>query len=133
MAKHMLKIVLGLAIIFLIPCITKAQDQDEFKNSTPEQRAEFQTEWMKTELSLDSAVVSTVYEINLKYAKRNQALMNSEGARLKKFRDMKSSSEAKDSELKKIFTIEQYKIYQQKKEEMKQKMKQKIQERRKNG
>lgn len=117
-------------IIALLPIAVSAQE-DDFKNSTPEERAQFQTEWMKTELSLDSTVVPSVYNINLKYSKKTQSIMNSGGSRMQKYKDFKAISEAKDSELKNIFTKDQYKIYQQKKEEMKQKMKERIQEKRK--
>lgn len=117
-------------IIIQLPLSLAAQDED-LKNSTPEERALFQTEWMKSELSLDSTVVPSVYNINLKYAKKTQSLMNSGGSKIQKYRNFKASSDAKDSELKNIFTREQYKLYQQKKEEMKQKMRERLQEKRK--
>lgn len=118
-------------IIIAFPFGAAAQ-VDDFKDSTPEERAQFQTEWMKSELTLDTTVVPSVYSINLKYAKKTQSIMNSGGSRLQKYRNFKASSDAKDSELKKIFTKEQYNLYQQKKEEMKEKMKERLQEKRKN-
>lgn len=127
MIKYMYKVVLGLTIVLLSSHIASAQDEN-LKNTTPEQRAQKQTEWMKTNLSLDSTAVAAVYDINLKYAKQTQDLRNSNGSRLQKLREMKASSEDKDNELKKVLTPEQFKIYQQKKQEMIEKMKQKRQE-----
>ena len=130
--EQLSKSILWGTLLFLVTITLNAQD-GTFKNSTPEERAEFQTEWMKTELSLDSTVVPTVYDINLKYSKKNQTVMNSSSSRMQKYQQLKDSSESKDSELKKVFTKEQYKLYQQRKEEMKEKMKQRIQEKRRNG
>lgn len=129
--KINLKQIIVVIVTILFPLIASAQNED-FKNSTPEQRAQFQTDWMKTELSLDSSITTFVYSVNLKYAKKNQSLMNSGGSRVQKYREFKASSEAKDNELKKILTKEQYKEYLERKEEMKQNMRQKLQERRKN-
>lgn len=131
MTTHFFKFILGIAIMMNIPFIASAQDED-FKNSTPEERAEFQTEWMKSALSLDSVVIPSVYSINLKYSKKMQSIMNSGGTKIQKYREFKTFSDAKDAELKNIFTKDQYKIYQQRKEEMKQKVKERIQEKRKN-
>ena len=96
---------------------------DELKNTTPEERAEFLTQWMQSELSLDSAVVPVVYDINLKYSKKNQKIMDSGDQKIQKYKSFKATSEAKDSELKNIFTLEQYNLYQEKKDELRQKMK----------
>lgn len=125
------RLLIAAFIIIAFPFAAAAQ-VDDFKDSTPEERAQFQTEWMKSELTLDTTVVPSVYSINLKYAKKTQSIMNSGGSRLQKYRNFKASSDAKDSELKKIFTKEQYNLYQQKKEEMKEKMKERLQEKRKN-
>ena len=132
MTTRIIKFITGIIIIMNIPFIASAQVED-FKNSTPEERAEFQTEWMKSELSLDSSIVPNVYSINLKYSKKMQSIMNSGGSRIQKYREFKASSDAKDAELKSVLTKDQYKIYQQRKEEMKQKLKERIQEKRKNS
>ncbi len=119
-----LKLALGLLIMFLAPSIAISQDLGDLRNSTPEQRAKSQTEWMKTELSLDPEVASKVYDINLKYAERNQAIINSSGSRKQMRRELKASGDDKDKELKKVLAAEQYKTYQQKKDEMKQQVRQ---------
>jgi|GEM_PF-302857 len=125
------KLIMGAFIMIQVPFLASAQEAD-FKNSTPEERARFQTEWMQSELSLDSTVITSVYNINLKYSEKTQSIMNSGASKMQKYKDFKATSDAKDSELKSVFTKEQYKLYQQKKEEIKQKMRERIQEKRKN-
>lgn len=121
--------VLGIVIMFCFSLTVHAQNND-LKNSTPEERAQFQTEWMESELSLDSTVVPTVYDINLKYANKMESIKNSGGRRYQKFQQMKSLSEDKDNELKKIFTKEQYNTYLARKNEAREEIKQRMRENR---
>lgn len=125
MTTRIFKLCAGFYLLALLPVMTVAQD---LKNSTPESRAKTQTEWMKSTLSLDPSVIPSVNAINLKYAQKIQAVIASDDSKFQKYRSVKSLSDAKDKELKSIFTKEQYTIYQQKKEEKQQKMKQKLQE-----
>lgn len=127
----LLGLMIAIFITIQVPFSASAQEAD-FKDSTPRERAQFQTEWMQSELSLDSTIISSVYNINLKYSEKTQSIINSGGSRLQKYKNFKATSDAKDNELKNLFTKEQYKLYQQKKEEMKQKMRERIQEKRKN-
>lgn len=121
--------ILGIIIMFCFSLTVHAQNND-LKNSTPEERAQFQTEWMENELSIDSTVVPTVYDINLKYANKMESIKNSSGSRYQKFQQMKSFSGEKDSELKKVLTKEQYSLYQKRKDEIREEMKQRMRENR---
>ncbi len=125
MMKHMMLVIVGIAM----PGILYAQTEMS-GNVTPGQRAEYQTAWMRTELSLDSMVVSDVYDINLKYAKKMEKLRGNNTSRRAKFREFRSLSDKKDRELKSIFNENQYHLYQKKKKEMRDKMKQHMQEKR---
>ena len=129
MKKQIFILILSIMFI-LIGSLAMSQDREDLKNSTPEERAQFQTEWMMTELSLDSAIVPVVYKINLKYSRENQSLAKSGGSRLQKYRELKANSSAKDKELKGILSKEQYKLYLEKKEQMKSNIKKRIQEKR---
>lgn len=129
MTKHIFKFILGIAITFLTPSHATAQE-DTFNNSSPEERAQLQTEWMRSELSLDSTILPVVNSINLKYSKKIQSLRKTGGSRIQKYRDFKVLSDAKDTELRKTFTKEQFRLYQLKKEEMEKNMKQKFHENR---
>jgi hypothetical protein len=112
-------------LVFLIPALAMAQ-MEEFKNSTPQERATLLTESMKSTLSLDEKASTAVAEINLKYANETQALMDSASPKIEKFMTFRKNSQAKDVELKAILTPEQYTLYEQKKSEMQEKIKQKI-------
>jgi len=67
-----------------------------------------------------------VHVINLKYANKIEHLKNSNAGRRQKFREFRLLSSNKDSELKKIFTKEEYKAYQKLKDEMRNKAKSKF-------
>lgn len=131
MKSIILKVILGIIFLIAIQGYLYAQ-YEEFRNSTPEEKGKVLTEWMHDELKLDSSVVKSAYEINLKYAKLNQVVMSSDKGKLKKLKEMKANSESKDKELKKIFTKEQYDKYQKRKDELLELMKEKIKEKRKN-
>lgn len=100
----------------------------DFKNSTPEQRAQFQTEIMKSKLKLDAAQESKVQTINLTYARKMQAVIKSDGGRFSKMKQARSVQEGKDQELKGVFTPAQFKQYKDFEEEMKAKLMEKVKE-----
>jgi hypothetical protein len=105
-----------LLVLVLGPSFALAQ-MDELKNTTPEERAQLQNKWMDSNLSLDAKTSATVADINLKYAKETQSLMDSGGPNLQKLMTFRKNSQAKDAELKAIFTPAQYTLYEQKKSE----------------
>jgi periplasmic protein CpxP/Spy len=121
----MLKIKTLLIVLFVfgVSMIAGAQDLDDLKNSTPEDRAEFLTDWMKTELKLDNGQTAAVQKINLNYSQKNQEVFNSDGSRLRKLRKLKELAKEKDKELKNVLTQDQYAKYQAKKDELKEKIK----------
>lgn len=101
--------------------------------TTPEERAEMQTQSMTEKLSLRDDQKPKIQEINLKYAKKMEAVYNSGGGKLQRFKKMKGVSEEKDDELKKALDASQYATYEKNKEEMKSAIKEKAKEKRKNG
>ncbi len=115
---------LFISVITLFLFTSSAMAQHAFSdNKTPEERAKVQTEWMQTELSLDSTQIEKVYQINLKYANKLDGIKNSSEDRMQKFKKFKALSSDKDKDLKKVFSNEQFKIYQKKKDELRSKMK----------
>jgi hypothetical protein len=98
----------------------------ETSNFSAEKHAAKLNEWMKTNLQLTSEQVPKVEEINLKYAKRLEALQAKTIPRRQKLNILKADDKAKEKELKKIFTVEQFKTYQTKKAEIKKQMKENI-------
>jgi hypothetical protein len=125
--RDMKKFISLMAILLLVPALAMAQ-MDELKNTTPEERAAALTKMMDSSLSLDEKTSAAVSEINLKYAKETQALMDSSGPKLGKLMTFRQNAQAKDEELKGVLSPEQYALYEQKKDEMQATMKQKMKE-----
>lgn len=97
-----------------------AQDS---RPSTPEERAMKVTDWMKSELHLNVDQEPLIHTINLKYATENESLRTSSQAKLSKYRKFKTRQDAKDGELKRVLTPEQFNTYLDKRGELKKKMK----------
>lgn len=105
---------------------------DEFMaQTTPEERAEMQTSYMKESLSLTEQQVPRINEVNLTYAKKMQAAYAGETRKLQRLKKLKSLSDEKDGELKKVLEPSQYETYAKNKEAMKEKMKARAKEKRK--
>ncbi|HEY6436360.1 MAG TPA: hypothetical protein VIY47_07200 [Ignavibacteriaceae bacterium] len=96
-------------------------------------RATKLTEWMKTNLQLTTEQEAPVQEINLKYANKMDDLRKSSQGRRAKMQTLKSDSKAKDAELKKILSADQFKTYLAKKDEIKKKFKDEMKERKQAG
>lgn len=115
------------------PVICLAQDnggnsfKEMMKNTTPEERADAQTEMMEETLGLDSEQKEKVHAVNLKYARKTGEVFSSQTPRFRKFRKLKAISSDKDKALKAVFTDQQFETYQKSKEEMKAKLKEKRQ------
>ncbi|QNR82914.1 hypothetical protein H9N25_13045 [Pedobacter riviphilus] len=100
--------------------------ENNFKNKTPEERAKFQTEMMKSKLNLNAEQQSKIEGINLNYAKKFEPIIKSSDSKISRFKQAMSLQKAKDEELKKVFTASQYKQYEKFQEELKGKLKDKI-------
>jgi len=122
------QLVLGCLLTVLVPTLAMAQ-MEELKNSTPKERADMQTQWMKDNLALDDKVAATIAAINLKYARENQALMDSSEPRFQKLIALKKNSQAKDAEMKSVLSAGQYSQYEEKKQALRAELKQKMQDR----
>jgi len=121
---------LVLALFFCMAIQVSAQ-KDSTAHS-PEARARTMTDKMKTELSLSDDQYTKVYEINLKYAQKNQEALKAEGSRMSKLKAMKTENAEKNSELKTVLSQEQFDKYKSMQKEMRSTMKQAYKSR-KNG
>lgn len=120
------KFVLLLLILASIGNLTQAQDKTS--TGTPDQRAQKITSWMKAELQLTPEQEPVIQNINLKYAIQNESLKASGGGKMAKYKKFKSSQEAKEEELKRALTGEQFNVYLNKKDDLHRKMKEERQE-----
>lgn len=119
-------IAVALTLLFMLfTQLANAQNASAMKGKTPQERAKFQTEMMKSKLGLDSSQVKQVEAINLKYAVNNEPVLKGGQSKLAKFKQLRSSQQDRDAELKKVFTAEQYKQYQKFQDDMKAQLKEK--------
>ena len=105
---------------------------DEFiTETTPEERAQFQTDYMNESLSLKDDQRAKVHDINIKYAEKMQEAYEAPTKKQQKLQSMKRINAEKEAELKLILSADQYATYEKNKEEMKKKVKTRIQEKEK--
>ncbi len=132
MKPNLIKTALSACFLFLAFFTTtpaSAQNKaDMLKNSTPEQRAQMQTQFMKSKLQLDTVQTAKIQAINLATAQKMDPLLKGDGGKLAKFRQMKEIDSNKDKDYKNVLTPDQYKQYEAFKEEMKQKIMEKAKE-----
>ena len=98
--------------------------------STPEERAEMQTSMMKKELNLSAEQEAKVHKINLKYAKKGQAIMLTQESNTEKAPKMKAMNQEKDEELKTALTKEQFELFMKRREGMQERVKERRMENR---
>ena len=109
------------AILFLAGSREALAQGDKLRNTTPEERAQSQTDFMKSKLALTPDQATKVSDINLKYAKRMDPVIKSSEAPLVRMRQARAISAEKDAELKGILTGDQWQKLQASREEMRQK------------
>jgi hypothetical protein len=127
-----------LALTVLIFCLSAliagAYGQEKLESfmneTTPEERAELQTEYMKKSLMLSSDQEPKIHDLNLKYARKMQDAYNTNDRKLQKLKKMKAVGSQKDQEIKSMLNPEQYATYEKNKEEMKEKMRERAKEKR---
>jgi len=88
----------------------RANSHHQMKTRADE-HAKVTTDEMKNKLNLNDSQYQKVYDINLKYAKKNKELAANSANEKSKEKTMKSQNEEKRNELKKVLTSEQYKKY----------------------
>ena len=120
--KNLVKSLSVIAMIVLSQAVS-AQDTKEMMKKTPEERAQFQTQWMQNQLGLNSDQVSRISAVNLKYAKINEPVLKGSDGKFSKLKQLKANQKSKERELKGVFTPEQFTRYLSVQDEMKDKMK----------
>jgi hypothetical protein len=110
--------VLGL-VLFAYSMPAQSKLDELMTKTTPEERAELQTKNMQEKLSLSEQQFQQVHEINLKYAHRMQRVYQANEGKLQKLKSMKSVSEDKDREMKRVLDPRQYETYREQKDQMK--------------
>jgi hypothetical protein len=89
------------------------------KQKSPEERAKFQTEKMRTELNLSNEQSDKAYQINLGIIQKNYALQEQKMTTEERRNAVKSNNEVRISMLKEVLSAEQYSKMQEKLNERK--------------
>jgi len=111
---------------FLWMTFTRVSAQaKKLKDTTPEQRAKMQTEWMTTKLALNTSQIQKVSALNLQYAQKNEPIIQSSENKLSKFKKLKALQKEKSNALSQILDAAQYQKYQEIKDQMIQTLKEK--------
>jgi hypothetical protein len=100
-------------------------------DTTPEERAQLQTDYMKESLSLTGDQEAKVHGVNVKYAEKIQEAYEAPTKKQQKLNAMKRINAEKEAELKLILSVDQYATYEKNKEAMKEKIKAGIKEKEK--
>lgn len=85
-----------------------AQELATLAKTTPQQRADIQTEFMTKRLGLSPEARTQVQAINLKYAEQVQPILTGSEGPLRKMHDIKGIESQKEGELKGVLTPEQF-------------------------
>lgn len=107
------KISIFLFIIFCVLNHTYSYAQlNELRNTKPEQRAIIISDWMKRNLYISHKQSKTLEEVNLKYAKKIQIIVENKSLNsFEIFNQAREIDKEKDKELKNILTKEQFEFY----------------------
>jgi len=91
------------------------------------------TEWMRINLNLTDEQLPSVRDINLKYAKKMDALQTNSLPKSEKMKQITDNDKVKDEELKNVLTTSQFQTYLSKKQEIKKKFKENLKQRHQAG
>lgn len=97
------------AVFICIACTGLSAQKSKLKDTTPEQRAKMQTEWMTTKLNLNASQVQQISALNLQYAQKNEPIIQSNDSKVSKFKKLKALQKEKSNALSQILSQEQYK------------------------
>ena len=125
-------VILVFAIVGMGTFAYSQEKLNEFMTeTTPEERAQLQTDYMKENLSLKEDQETKVHGINVKYAEKMQEAYEAPTQKQQKAKSMKRINCEKEAELKLILKPDQYATYEKNKEAMKEKIKARIKEKEK--
>ena len=125
MASFVVRIAFALSLAASAPALAQGS-LDALKSSTPQERATFQTEYMKDKLALTAEQLPKVSALNLETAQKIQPVLESSDRPLMKARAVKGIEAQKETALQGILTPDQFQKFLALREEMKQKLEQKL-------
>jgi hypothetical protein len=78
------------------------QELDALRHTTPEQRADLQTEMMESQLGLSGEPLEQVRAVNLKYAQEMDPVLKGSGSKFERLRKAREIEAAKDAAMKQV-------------------------------
>lgn len=113
-----------LALSLIAPALVagapaRASELERLRGTTPEQRASLQTEFMQSRLALSGPTLEAVRKLNLDTAKRLQPVIEGKESTLSEIAQIRKIQAAKDAELGKLLTPEQYSRYRSSQDDLK--------------
>ena len=121
-------VILLIALVLMFPgcengnASKKSEAGDLIQEAPADERVAVQDDVLAEALSLTGEQREQVGRINSKYAGQVESILGSDDYRSRKVRRFKSAMAKKDRELKKVFSKEQYKMYEQIREELRQRL-----------
>ena len=114
---HKSKLVFTL-LFSLVTTIAFAEDMSFLLTTSPSQRAESQTRFMKNKLELSDETTLKVQAINLEYADKVEPILKGSSMGIIKKHDIEQIQEQKDMALQSILTPQQFDSYNNSKDEL---------------
>ena len=105
-------------VALCLAAAARAQDLQKLANTTPQQRADIQTEFLTKRLGLSPEERTKIAALNLKYSEQAQPILTGSEGALRKMHALKEIESQKESELKGILTPAQFQKYLASKEQL---------------
>lgn len=121
-----LTLVAALALLCSAPSARADGMMDKLAKTSPQERADIQTAFMKRKLNLSPEETAKVQAINLEYAQKADPVIKGSDGPFMKMREMKSLQSQKDAALQAVLTPAQFEAYRAAQDEMKQKFEEAI-------
>lgn len=101
----------------------RADRREKLMNSTPEERANRQTQQMKRELALTPEQEKEIAAINLNYARQMQPVLEQARRDRATMKQIRQLNNAKEKDLRKVLNDKQFSEYESRKNERRERMK----------
>lgn len=110
--------ILTTALLVVLSCNLMAQGIEQLKKYSAKERALILTDTMRFYLKPDFSQTKKIYETNLKYAYKVDTILKSQDSKYTKYTQAKALDQQKDSELQRILSFEQFRVYLEIKKKM---------------
>ena len=117
---------LAAGALLCVAHVARADMMENLAKTTPQERAEIQTAYMKSKLQLTEAETAKVAQVNLEYAQKAEPVIKGSEGAFSKMRQMKAVQSDKNAALKGVLSPAQYETYEAAQDEMKEKFEEAI-------